>query len=225
MDNGSKRNLIINGIGSSNGGTVRLAKIEGIGRVDGDIICTDFVLKGKADIHGSIKASTVEINGTAAIEGNLHAERLRIHGKVAVDGDFIADNIQLNGIASVKGNCETEIFDAVGRFQMSLLNAGRIQIILHGNSNIAEIGGEHIQIRKQPGIDFAKWLKVLPLSLGNKLTAQTIEGDYIYVEHTSAAIVRGVEVTIGPGCEIGVVEYKTKFNQDKGSKVIKLEQL
>jgi cytoskeletal protein CcmA (bactofilin family) len=225
MDKENRRNLTISGIGSSNGGTVRVAKIEGIGRVDGDINCSDFILNGKADIHGNLKALTAEINGTASVKGNLHSDRLRIHGKVIVDGDFIGENMQLNGMASVKGNCEAEKFNANGRLQIGVLNAGNIQITLHGNSNIAEIGGEHIQIRKQPGIDFAKWLKVLPLPLGNKLTAQTIEGDYVYVEYTTAAVVRGINVTIGPGCEIGLVEYKTKFVQDKGSKVKSLEQL
>jgi cytoskeletal protein CcmA (bactofilin family) len=225
MDKGSKRNLIISGIGSSNGGTVHLAKIDGIGRVEGDINCSNFILNGRADIHGSIKALSAEINGTATVEGTLHSDRLRIQGKVIVDGDFIAENIQLNGSASIKGNCETEKFNANGRLQMGVLNAGHIQITLHGNSNIAEIGGEHIQIRKQPGIDFAKWLKVLPIPIGNKLTAQTIEGDYVHIEYTTAAVVRGTNVTIGPGCDIGLVEYKTKFNQEKGSKVKKLEQI
>ncbi|MDB5055459.1 MAG: hypothetical protein JWM44_3509 [Bacilli bacterium] len=225
MDKENRRNLTISGIGSSNGGTVRVAKIEGIGRVDGDIICSDFILNGKADIHGSIKASTAEINGTVVVEGNLHSDRLRINGKVIVDSDLIGENMQLNGMASVKGKCEMEKFNAIGRLQVGVLNAGNIQITLHGNSNIAEIGGEHIQIRKAPGIDFAKWLKVLPIPLGNKLTAQTIEGDYVYVEYTTAAVVRGINVTIGPGCEIGLVEYKTKFDQDKGSKVKSLEQL
>lgn len=225
MDKESRHNLTISGIGSSIGGVFRLVKIDGIGRVDGDINCSDFIVNGKADIHGSIKSSTAEIHGTASVQGSLHSDRLRVHGKVIVDGDFRGENIQVNGMVSVQGSCETERFDANGRLLMSSLNAGYIQITLHGNSNIAEIGGERIQIRKQPGIDFAKWLKVLPIPLGNRLTAQTIEGDDVYVEYTTAAVVRGANVSIGPGCEIGLVEYKTKFLQDKGSKVKKLEQI
>ncbi|BBH23028.1 hypothetical protein Back11_43730 [Paenibacillus baekrokdamisoli] len=225
MEKESRRNLIISGLGSSNGGTVRLAKIEGIGRVDGDIICNDFILNGKADVHGSIKASTTDIKGTAAVKGNLHSDRLHIHGKVTIEGDLIGENIQLNGMVSVKGKCETEKFNMCGRLQMGVLNAGNIQITLQGNSNIAEIGGEHIQIRKQPGIDFAKWLKVLSIPLGNKLTAKIIEGDNVCVEYTTAEVVRGTNVTIGSGCEIGLVEYKAKFLQEKGSKVNRLEQI
>ncbi|TKH51903.1 cytoplasmic protein, partial [Bacillus cereus] len=47
-----------------------------------------------------------------------------------------------------------------------------------------------------------------------------VEGDDIYLEHTIAEVVRGNNVTIGPGCEISVVEYHTSFNQ-KGNAVVK----
>jgi cytoskeletal protein CcmA (bactofilin family) len=225
MDKASKHNLIISGIGSSNGGSVHLAKIEGRGRVDGDINCTDFILNGRADIQGSINALTADMTGKATIEGNLRSDQLRIKGEVTVGGDLIGENIQLNGMISVKGNCETEKFNAIGRLQIGVLNAGNIQIKLHGNSNIPEIYGKHIQIRKQLGIDFTKLLKMLQIALGNNLTAQTIEGDYVYVEYTTAAVVRGTDISIGPGCEIGLVEYKRKFDQNKGSIVNKLEQI
>ncbi|SFM23031.1 protein CcmA, bactofilin family [Paenibacillus sp. 1_12] len=225
MDTQSKRNLTLSGIGSSNGGTVRVAKIDGIGKVNGDINCSDFIVNGKANVLGGVQASTAEINGTAVVEGDLHAERIRIQGKLIVQGNLVGDHIQLNGMASVKDGCESEIFNANGRLQIGALNAGNIQITLHGHSQIAEIGGEQIKIRKQPGIDYAKWLKLIPIPVGSKLTAQTIEGDTIYVEYTTAEAVRGTDVVIGPGCEIGLVEYKGKFEQDKGSKVERLEQL
>lgn len=41
-----------------------------------------------------------------------------------------------------------------------------------------------------------------------------IEGDDIYLENTKADIVRGNKVKIGPGCQIGVVEYRDDFTHD-----------
>ncbi len=55
--------------------------------------------------------------------------------------------------------------------------------------------------------------------VGN-LQTSIVEGDDIYLEHTIAEVVRGNNVTIGPGCEISVVEYHTSFNQ-KGNAVVK----
>ncbi|WP_157807534.1 hypothetical protein [Geobacillus kaustophilus] len=39
------------------------------------------------------------------------------------------------------------------------------------------------------------------------------------MEYTRAAVVRGDRVTIGPGCDIGLVEYHTAFAQDKKAAV------
>jgi cytoskeletal protein CcmA (bactofilin family) len=208
MDKTRIRNLIITGLGTTNGGNVHLAKIEGTGTVTGDIGCSVFTLKGKADIHGSIKAKSAEINGM-----------------INMDGDLIAENIHLIGMAAVKGKCEAEKLNANGRLDIDTLNAGDIQFTLQGSSTINEIGGEHIEIRKHPGIDFTQWLKALSIPLSHNLTAQTIEGDYVYVEYTKAEVVRGTHVIIGPDCEIELVEYKTKLELDKSSKVMQIVQI
>ena len=46
------------------------------------------------------------------------------------------------------------------------------------------------------------------------LAAKVIEGDDIYLENTTADMVRGNKVKIGPGCQIGVVEYRDDFTHD-----------
>ena len=40
-----------------------------------------------------------------------------------------------------------------------------------------------------------------------ELTASSIEGDEIELEDTTADVVRGKRVVIGPGCHIKTVEY------------------
>ena len=53
----------------------------------------------------------------------------------------------------------------------------------------------------------------------NKLTVDIIEGDDIYLENTHAKVVRGNNITLGPGCEIELVEYKNDFKQDKEAEI------
>ncbi|OCT10802.1 hypothetical protein A8709_22825 [Paenibacillus pectinilyticus] len=216
---GSKRNLSISGIGSCNGGNFQVAKIEGLGRIDGDVTCTDFNVNGRAEVNGNISTETTEMKGTLTIQGDLKSKRARIYGRAKIEGHFAGENLEINGYTSITGNCEAEKFTANGRLQVGTLNADTILITLHGYCKIGEIGGERIQIRKQAGIDLARWLKILPLAIGNQLTAQTIEGDHIYLEYTTADVVRGQQITIGPGCEIGRIEYTSKLVQDKRSKV------
>lgn len=225
MEHDRTRNLVLAGISSSNGGTFRSVKMDGVCKVNGDLVCTDFRSNGKTDIHGSITAATAEIRGASLVEGDLRSGRVVLHGKAAIHGNLTADHIELTGMATLKGKCEAEKLQAGGRLQMGELNAGTLHLVLSGSSVIDEIGGEFIHIRKQPGVDFASWLKILPIPFGNKLTAKTIEGDEVYVESTSAEVIRGTRVVIGPGCHIGLVEYKEKFEQDKGSTVKKLERV
>lgn len=219
-----KRKLLINGIGKSYGGEVHTAKIEGMGKIEGDLSCHDFQINGTGEVQGSLKAVTVSINGIGGIEGGLQADSINLEGKLKVDGPLTCEQIRMNGIATVKGSCEAELFEAHGKMDIGLLNAGSIKLTLQGSSHINEIGGGDIQIRKQPGSTISKWLKSIPGPFGNKLSAEVIEGDNIYLEHTTADVVRGETVKIGPGCTIGSIEYKISLDTHSSSTVIKQER-
>lgn len=215
------RNLIITGIGRSGGGDVHLAKIDGVGKIEGDIGCYELSINGKGDVQGHVKAVTAAINGISSIDGGLHAKKLSIEGKVTFGKSVTSEQIRMNGMVTVKGSCETETFEANGRMDIQTLNAGEIKLTLQGSSHINEIGGESIYVGKQPGKGFAKWLQSVPGPFGDKLKAEVIEGDSVYLEHTTADIVRGGIVRIGPGCTIGSVEYKKSLDVHSSSKIIR----
>ncbi|MFF2482324.1 hypothetical protein [Paenibacillus sp. NPDC058071] len=219
-----KRDLTISGIASTRGGSFNRVKIDGIGRVEGDIECSAFSSNGKMTVNGSVRTKITDMNGIGSLKGGLYTEKLDINGKVNVGGDLVSEELHLSGMLTVQGDCEAESFQAEGRLAFGSLNAGHISIKLQGPSRINEIGGETIQIRKHSG-KFAKLLKALPLPAVNRLTAGVIEGDEIYLENTKADIVRGSQVTIGEGCEIGRVEYKTNCHQHKDAIVGNREQL
>ena len=50
-------------------------------------------------------------------------------------------------------------------------------------------------------------------------STESIEGDEVYLEYTRTKVVRGNNVSIGPGCEVELVEYKNNFQQAKGAAV------
>ncbi|MCM3627876.1 polymer-forming cytoskeletal protein [Paenibacillus glycanilyticus] len=215
------RKLIITGIGKSYGGDVHTAKIEGLGKIEGDIHCYEFQINGRGEVQGSLRAATASVNGMGNIRGDVRANKFNLEGKLTIDGNLTGEQLRMNGMVTVKGNCETETFEANGRMDIGMLNAGQIKLTLQGSSHINEIGGEEIQIRKQPGSILEKWLKSVPGPFGNKLNAGIIEGDNIYLEHTIADVVRGGDVKIGPGCTIGSVEYKQSLDVHGSSKIIK----
>ncbi|WP_042168574.1 hypothetical protein [Paenibacillus gorillae] len=219
------RHLSIAGIGALKGGVFQEATIEGVGDVDGDVVCTNFKLEGKVKVDGSVSAQKVKLEGVAFIGGNLRSDTIVAKGKLEVKGDLIGEDLRLDAKVIVDGRCETESLHATGKLRMGVLNAGSAHIELNGNSQINEIVGGQIHIQKQPAVSLTDWLKTPEISPAGKLTTQIVEGDDIYLEYTAAAVVRGTNIVIGPGCKIGLVEYKTKFEQDKNAKVERAERL
>lgn len=234
-----RQDLVIAGIGNASGGKYNLVKIAGNGSLNGEIDCIDLIIQGNAKIHGNAKAKAAHVSGTARMQGALRSEIMKIQGNASIDGDVECKEIRFQGSGKVKGNlsgdevyvhggskiigdCTAEIFEVKGSFHIGgLLNAGKIQITMFGSCQAKEIGGEYIEVKKQR----MNLIKKLLFNIHIGLNADSIEGDEIYLEHTKAKVVRGNQVTLGPGCEIELVEYKNSFQFDKGSKVGSYKQL
>ncbi|MEC0209916.1 polymer-forming cytoskeletal protein [Paenibacillus ehimensis] len=240
MDSSNRRDLIISGSGSSSGGSYRNVKINGEGKIYGDIDCFEFRTNGVSEVSGQVKAKLVQVNGQWSMKGTVESEEIKVYGgaklegnvsyldfkcrgSARVQGDMNGDRIDLEGDLTVAGDCEAETFNAKGAFRIDgLLNAGVIDVSLYGASSAQEIGGEVITVRKK---GFRSLLTPFLPMFDAKLEAETIEGDEIYLENTTAKVVRGSRITIGSGCEIDLVEYKESLNPFKGAKIHEHRQI
>ena len=207
--------------------------------VKGTLNCNELVVNGTFSDEGKLKAKKVKINGEARVKGDLESDRLKVNGQIEVGGTAIvkelhtmgtavvqdcvvSDKIDLLGDISIKNDCNTETFVSRGAFDIGgLLNASRIDIRLFGPCRVKEIGGENISIRRVRRALFDHALTfILPgHGFSGNLATDSIEGDDVFVEYTAAKVVRGNNVKIGKGCDIGLVEYKNSFEQDKSSKI------
>ncbi|MCA1322389.1 polymer-forming cytoskeletal protein [Bacillus tianshenii] len=230
MENVKLEDMVINGSGSVGGGTFNKVVINGSGTIVNDIECEVLKCNGTGKITGNVHAKSSIINGTSTITGNLFSESVEIHGHASVKGNMHFQQLEVKGAStvgkSVKGeqltlegsidiaeDCECESFQAEGSFQIQgLLNADTITVTLHGKSYAKEIGGESITVKKRNSrsvID--KFIK----TFSKTLKSDVIEGDLIHLEYTKAKVVRGNFVTLGPDCEIDLVEYKQELKADK----------
>ncbi|HEX7065248.1 MAG TPA: polymer-forming cytoskeletal protein [Bacillales bacterium] len=227
------KDLSINGLGSAAGGAFQRAEINGKGTIHGDIDCVHFESNGRGVVNGEIKARTVDINGSATLNGNIDAITIemnghaRIYGNIAgkeieiagstvIEGNLKARKVNLQGKVTVRRDCEAEAFESDGRIIIGdQLNAGHIDITLRGEARAKGIGGQTVKVRRRmPG-----WMKWILIVFQPRLYTGRIEGDEIDLEHTKAEMVRGNNVRIGPGCEVGLVEYRGDIQEDKGAKV------
>lgn len=235
---GKLSNLKISGAGESCGGKFDKVSISGAGDIKGDVECNEFHASGASDLNGNLKANYVESSGSSDIRGNVCAveirtsgasdirgnvntEKISVHGASDIKGSLYAKKVEIYGASDVKGDCETDEFYAEGSFDIGgLLNADIIKIALRGKCRVREIGGETIEVKRYDGS-----LGIMSKLLGGvfnerqELITTIIEGDTIYLENTTARIVRGKDVTIGYGCNIDSIEYSGKINIKEGSKV------
>ncbi len=201
MEQKARHDLSLSGVGSASGGTYHDVRINGVGKVYGDLDCVRCRVDGVADIYGNVKATTVQIRGRARVQGSVSGEEVRLEGDT-----------------NIAGNCEAETFHAAGAFQVDgLVNADQVSIRLHGSAQVKEIGGENISVVKHHKFGLFSRFK--------KLTAETIEGDDVHLEFTKANVVRGNRVRIGPGCEIECVEYRTDYQQAPEARVTESRKL
>jgi cytoskeletal protein CcmA (bactofilin family) len=223
------------------GGSYRRVKLEGMITIEGDMECdnirteglftgngtvksTTGKFNGSANVKGSVVSDEVDVNGELKVGGDLSVQDIDVEGRLHVKGSFASENIDMRGELKAGGNCDAEVFNCKGTFKIDgTLNAGEINASLYAAAHAKEIGGEKISIRKGDN----KAIGILsslftPIIFGKThLTVETIEGDEIHIEHTTARVVRGDKVSIGDGCEIDLVEYRTDLKKTSGARIKK----
>ena len=230
-----RSDMKINGDGSMSGGTYGAITINGAGSVNGDADATDVRINGAGTINGKLVAQSITVNGAGTFNGSVQANemnvngdasvrdgagigRFTIKGNASVGGGVAAHELVLRGFLKTGGDCEAESFSGEGGFTITgLLNAGTVDIKVYGPCSVREIGGEKITVRQPAG--FQSFTQIFTFWAEKRLTADTIEGDDIYLEATNAKTVRGTNVTVGQDCKIDVVEYAGSYQLAPGSMV------
>ena len=152
--------------------------------------------------------------GDANFLAGLRARVANCMGDIDVVGTVNADKVKIMGDLEVSGDCNADSFESRGAFRIGgLLSVDEMKVVVWGPSRATEIGGSRISVRRRSGFLGILWawdeiLSALHLhQRSGRLEAETIEGDEIHLEDTTAQVVRGRKVSIGAGCRIGRVEH------------------
>ncbi|WP_342561717.1 hypothetical protein NST84_18925 [Paenibacillus sp. FSL R7-0345] len=225
MDEQQLPDLLLTGVTGGAGGRYNKVSLDGVCKVNGNVSARMFQGNGVITVLGDAVTEELQANGKIKINGSLQAERIGGDGLVTVNRDLRGESCRLNGKLNVKGNCDLEELNGEGVFEIKgLLSAGHVNFTLHGQAKAGGIGVESLVIRS---LDGGIWNK-LASSIISKLKAQLIttiiEGDVLDLECTSAEVVRGGVVRIGPGCSIGRVEYLTELTVHPDAAVGRVEK-
>lgn len=235
-----KKTISISGSSSFSGGTYDAIQISGSGkcaepftadsvRVSGSsslatVEAGEMRISGSAKFSGRVSAEKMSVSGVCKIEENCEAANLQLSGSMYARKGLRGTNGSVSGSIHVDGDMEFEQLTISGAAEVSgLMNAESLTIHLGGSCEIGEISGSEIFVDVPPR--HAGFLaKLLGGFAVPTLKCGTIEGERIRLENSTCDTVRGKNVVIGPGCEIGLVEYSGELTVNPNSRVQRKEK-
>ena len=197
--------------GSAKGeGLIRCKSFHASGSFSGgEIECSeDFHVSGAGKFAGNIRAKEIHVSGAIKTEGSVKGKEIKLSGAIKTGSDVEAEEIKINGEINCGG----------------LINSERLYVNLDStaSSTAENIGGSKITIEKgKSGGFFCRLLK----KSGKFIVSESIEGDEISIEYTSAKTVTGRNVKIGEKCEIGLVQYSESIEISPKAKIGKCEKI
>lgn len=197
----SDESIRIVGSGVVSGNPVKTVEFKAAGsaKVQGPLEAEIARVAGSCTFEGDVTVEELHCSGSARIAGRLRAESVESSGSLQVEGDIEAEEISSSGSLQVRGKVATESFRSSGAVRIDGgLKAEEVNIDLGGSSKIPTIEAEQIRVRATGGF----------FRLRGDLTSERIEGEEVELEATTAALVKGDEVRIGPHCRIDVVEAR-----------------
>lgn len=215
----------ISGAGAIGAGEYDDVRISGSAKSEGLILCKSFHLSGSFS-GGEIECSEdFHVSGAGKFAGNIRAKEIHVSGAIKTEGNMKGKEIKLSGAIKTGGDVEAEEIKISGEVNCGgLINAERLYVNLDStaSSTAENIGGSKITIEKgKSGGFFCRLLK----KSGKFIVSESIEGDEISIEYTSAKTVTGRNVKIGEKCEIGLVQYSESIEISPKAKIGKCEKI
>lgn len=223
--------LIVSGTGAIKGNVmVKEARLSGAGSITGDLTADQLDVSGAGTVNGHVRSKRAHLSGSAKMQQDLEADEVDVSGSIHAQGDLRATTIAVSGVAHVRGSVRARVFGGSGAFSVRRnVDVGEFR-----SSGAFDIGGrlaaDLVEIRPSGPCTVntlvGKTVSVIddPRRCGGslerrRLTADSIAAVEISLELTTAGIVCGRAVRIGPGCEIDTVEYGDSLDVDPKSTV------
>ncbi|WP_375105016.1 hypothetical protein ACDZ28_14230 [Paenibacillus sp. RS8] len=194
-------------------------------------------VRGSLILQEDIRADTVDVVGHLSAQKNVTTVKLKVSGDCSIGGhcraeqvinlgglrvqQLQANRLQSSGYFSAAQNVAVETFYAEGAVKIHRLTAGSSIELRLGNRSTIEVMKSSGTITIKPSLKLMNAL----IPYFRKLTCETIEGTSIMLYRTTADLVCGEDIIIGPGCSIGEIRYSKSLTVDPKSQVDRTEFL
>lgn len=218
-----KKDFHAAGAGTIHAGEYDKISASGAWTLAGEARCTSLSTAGSFRARENIICEQkAEFAGSAHLEKSITTEKLHAGGSLHVDGGVKTEELEVGGLLRVS-SIEAEEISVHGKLECAgMVNAERVELRFDEGGNAGFIGGSVIEIT-QGKTGMGKNLRNLfwgkAASPLNFKVSEGIEGDEIFLEYVTAPTVTGRNVTVGPGCRIGRVQYENYINVSPDAEV------
>lgn len=175
----------------------RMFKSAGSARVQGDLEADETKVAGACAFEGGVTTDVFHSSGSVRVARTLTADRVESSGSLEVVADLTADEIVASGSLKVGGSLRADRLHASGSLVVAgPLVADDVDVELGGSSRVGDVQADEVRVKVTGGLFRSR----------GDLQAGTIQAESVYLEGTTAKLVRGDRVTIGPHCRIQAVE-------------------
>lgn len=179
-----------------------------------DITASSVNVFGHLNARGKVTAAELKVSGECSIAGHCYTGRTENLGSLRVHS-LKSDHIRSTGYLSATNEISTLTFLAKGAIRLNTLYAAKSVEIILGSPCTAD------QIRTEGSVTIKRFSGMLNALMGplRKLSCRHIQGDIVNLEHTTARLVSGRDIRIGPGCDIQEIRYSASLKVSGNAKV------
>jgi len=190
------------------------ANISGATKVQGNADVGELDSSGSLKVMGKTKAKKMDLSGASKFMKKVKTDKLSSSGSTKFMDDLEGKRITVSGAFKAEKNIKSGTFKASGVFDIKGTLEGEEIMLKPGGSSchIGKIKGGDILVESGGGGLFS-------FGRGGSLKVEEITGDEIYLENTTAKLVKGKNVKIGPGCSIDkLVAEEMKIHESSSVK-------
>lgn len=204
----------IEGIGSIIGGEYDTVKIEGVGKIKGDVKCEELLVEGLYKGRGRVQATRFSCEGMGRIHKDMKARTVNIQGMVKLKGAKLeAETILCEGMLT----CTEEV--------------SADEIVIEGICSIAKMYGDKIKISADAirgNTRLPKGLGVFARSYIGRRVSQDhcivdmIECSELEADYLEAKVIKAHSIKLGPECKVDLIECDGLLEYDATCKIGKI---
>lgn len=195
---------VFESIGTLHAGTYEDIEVEGVVKIDGDIVFRDMEIDGVCNGSGAMSGKKLEVNGVCKVQGDIRVDHFIVDGLMSTyDGKIYANQIEIAGQLTNHGEVSAD------------------RVVIDGIIHLNELVGDVIEVNAARSIK-SFHLGNLFKKENSGCQIQMIECTRLYASDTACKKISAREIVLENGCVVEEIDCDGSLTYDHTCKIKKI---